>query len=125
MPFTTEVNSTSRGGAQLTGPLSLSLYPLLAIGRYAVQLQPLVDVLTVTPVFILFFSATYSLSEGSVGFLRFSRIMKFARVLRLLRLLRSVNVATSVTQDAIQNQFLTFLSVVLTLMVCSTGLVQV
>ena len=89
------------------------------------QLQPLVDVLTVTPVFILFFSATYSLSEGSVGFLRFSRIMKFARVLRLLRLLRSVNVATSVTQDAIQNQFLTFLSVVLTLMVCSTGLVQV
>mmetsp|Transcript_3154 Transcript_3154/g.11355 ORF Transcript_3154/g.11355 Transcript_3154/m.11355 type:complete len:277 (+) Transcript_3154:673-1503(+) len=58
---------------------------------YMMQLQPVVDAATVTPVFFLFFTSTYSLSGGNVGFLRFSRIMKFARVLRLLRLLRLRN----------------------------------
>lgn len=91
---------------------------------YVTQLQPLVDAVTVTPVFILFFSGTYSLSGGNVGFLRFSRVMKFARVLRLLRLLRSAAVVQSVTADAIQNQMVSFVTLILSLLVCTTGFVQ-
>ena len=81
----------------------LGLFVAPSRWRFVLSLHPLVDAVTVIPVLILYFSGTFTLTGGSVSFLRFSRVMKFARVLRLLRILRSVNVVSSaVTHDAVQ-----------------------
>ena len=102
---------------------ALSLYVADNKVSHMCSLQAVVDKLTVPPVFIVFALGDYRFS-GGVGFLRFSRIMKFTRVLRLLRLLRSINIAISATEDAIKNQFVSFVAVCLSLVICTTGLVQ-
>ena len=83
----------------------------------------MVDLITVPPVFYMVLFPDQTAGKG-VAFLRFSRIMKFARVLRLLRILKSVTAVTSVTQDAIRNQFITFVSLCLSLVICTTGFVH-
>ena len=90
--------------------------------NYMLSLQPIVDVVTVIPFFLLLY---YGGAETQgIGFLRVSRIMKFARVLRLLRIVRSARLFTTAANDAIQNQLASFVSVVLVLIVCTTGLVH-
>lgn len=87
---------------------------------FVLSTEALVDIVTVPPVLLQFFTGTFSF-DATVGVLRFSRVMKFARVLRLLRIMRSVKVmsASVATNDAITNQLITFVSALLSLMVRS------
>jgi hypothetical protein len=116
----------------------LGLYIAVSKVRYVLGLQPVIDTVTIPPVFLVLFMGYTSLSaldsdsepvavpgevdkSDNMSFWRFARIMKFARVLRLLRLFRGINKVKDATNDAVFNQFINFATVMLSMIVLTTG----
>jgi hypothetical protein len=88
----------------------------------------LVDILTVTPIFVQVCSSSYHpLRTGdnqSSGFLRFARVVKILRVFRLVRLLKAVKVLSSPIEDAIRMKMIELGALMVSIIIIIAGIVQ-
>ena len=88
---------------------------------YLLSLHSFVDIATVMPVLITLFLGW---CDFSFSVFAFARVLKFARVFRLLRAVRSFELLTDTAEDAIKKQTMRLLSLVVILIMVSTGFVQ-
>lgn len=88
---------------------------------YLMSLHSFVDVTTVTPVLVTLFLGWCELSFSVFAF---ARVLKFARVFRLLRAVRSFELLTDTAEDAIKKQTMRLVSLIVILIMVSTGFMQ-
>ena len=90
--------------------------------KYLTSLQSFVDIVTVFPVLLI--SALGHQCDESFGLFAVARVMRFFRVLRLIRLIRSFEMISASSDDAIRRQTIRIISIVLCILVVTTGIVQ-
>eukprot|EP00232_Nephroselmis_pyriformis_P010612 CAMPEP_0182887858 /NCGR_PEP_ID=MMETSP0034_2-20130328/21082_1 /TAXON_ID=156128 /ORGANISM="Nephroselmis pyriformis, Strain CCMP717" /LENGTH=544 /DNA_ID=CAMNT_0025021245 /DNA_START=189 /DNA_END=1819 /DNA_ORIENTATION=- len=105
----------------------LGLYMSNSFRGYLTEFSSVVDIITVTPVMVVFVAGETSFT-GS-GVLSFMRILRFARVLRLLRIFRSLDLLSEVSKaadfdNAIMRELMVLVCKLACLIICSAGLVQ-
>eukprot|EP00960_Hanusia_phi_P061015 764706-Hanusia_phi.AAC.2 len=90
--------------------------------KYLSSLQSFVDIVTVFPVLLI--SALGHQCDESFGLFAAARVIRFFRVLRLIRLIRSFELISDASDDAIRRQTIRIISIVLCILVVTTGIVQ-